>query len=241
MFATNVRRLPVISLLASPPGFALIFCLAEVNARPSASAQGTFFGIGRQLLHLHCTGDGESTVMLESRLGGYDRAGYGWSEPAKEPRTAPTIAAELHRLLVFGSVPPPSIHVGHSFGGLALRLVASLHPNDTAGLVLVDSTHEEQFERISLAGVKNTFQPAPAGGRGNPLYHSEQRRGSLRGDVQSFSAGRPGADHPGRAKPAGSNEARAYIGTPPFDTSGTLYSRSSASIREEFRVSRSSI
>ena len=179
MYVTVARRLPGASIQAWMLAIAFITGLDDVDARPLASAPGMYIGTGSHQLHLHCTGDGGPSVVLESGLGGnsldwsrvqplvarftrvcsYDRAGYGWSEPATEPRSARQIAAELHSLLVYGSVPPPYVLVGHSFGGLVVRLFASLHPSDTAGMVLVDSAHEEQFERFKRAGIKKTFLP----------------------------------------------------------------------------------
>ena len=77
----------------------------------------------------------------------YDRANRGGSDPAPRPRTAGDLAADLHALLVNGSVPRPAVLVGHSLGGLIVRLVAYQYPEDVAGLVLVDPLHEDQFER----------------------------------------------------------------------------------------------
>lgn len=179
MYLCVARRLPGISFRATILAVAFVTSFADLYARPLASAPGMYIGIGNHQLHLHCTGEGGPTVILESGLGGnsldwsrvqpsvtrftrvcsYDRAGYGWSDPATEPRTAGQIAAELRRLLVYGSVPPPYVLVGHSFGGLVVRMFASLHPADIAGMVLIDSSHEEQFERFERAGVKRTFLP----------------------------------------------------------------------------------
>jgi len=179
MYVTVARRLPGTSFRAWVLAIAFVTSLADVDARPLASAPGMYIGTGSHQLHLHCTGDGAPSVVLESGLGGnsldwsrvqplvarftrvcsYDRAGYGWSEPGAKPRTARQIAAELYHLLVYGSFPPPYVLVGHSFGGLVVQLFASLHPSDTAGLVLVDSTHEEQFERFERAGIRKTFLP----------------------------------------------------------------------------------
>lgn len=70
-------------------------------------------------LNLNCIGSGHPSVILESglsvssigwinisqeiaksaRVCSYDRAGYGWSESGKEPRTAVQIANELQALL----------------------------------------------------------------------------------------------------------------------------------------------
>ena len=43
---------------------------------------------------------------------------------------------------------PPYVLVGHSFGGLMMRLFAYHHRDEVAGLVLVDSMHEDQFDAI---------------------------------------------------------------------------------------------
>jgi len=91
---------------------------------------------GRQM-HIHVTGEGTPTVVFESGMGAsclswtlvqpqvaqftravsYDRAGHGWSDPARGPRTARQIAQELHTLLDATGVSGPFVLVGHSFGG----------------------------------------------------------------------------------------------------------------------------
>jgi pimeloyl-ACP methyl ester carboxylesterase len=40
----------------------------------------------------------------------------------------------------------PYVLVGHSFGGLLMRLYAHHHRDEVAGLVLVDAMHEDQFD-----------------------------------------------------------------------------------------------
>lgn len=147
-------------------------------ARDAASPPGSLVSVGSHRLHIHCTGEGAPAVIFESGLGGtsldwskvqpavsgftracsYDRAGYGWSEPGPPPRHAARIAAELDRLLVYASVPPPYVLVGHSFGGLAVRAFAARKERRAlAGVVLVDATHEDQFRRMAAAGL-----PVPA-------------------------------------------------------------------------------
>jgi len=51
-------------------------------------------------------------------------------------------AFERHELLVSAKVPGPLVLVGHSIGGLLVRLYAERYPPDVVGLVLVDPTHE---------------------------------------------------------------------------------------------------
>jgi pimeloyl-ACP methyl ester carboxylesterase len=39
--------------------------------------------------------------------------------------------------------------VGHSFGGFNVRVFAALHPTDVVGMVLVDSSREDQEQRLT--------------------------------------------------------------------------------------------
>ncbi|MGH9174506.1 MAG: alpha/beta fold hydrolase, partial [Vicinamibacterales bacterium] len=58
------------------------------------------------------------------------------------------------------AVPAPFVLVGHSTGGLIVRLYANSHPGEVAGLVLVDSSHEDQFERFAImmaGGARGTY------------------------------------------------------------------------------------
>ncbi len=125
--------------------------------------------IGGHRLHLWCQGEGTPVVVFDSALGAsslswslvvdgvaavtracrYDRAGFGWSERGPLPRTAGRIADELHDLLRLAGVPVPRLLVGHSYGGLVMRLLASRHPHDVAGLVLIEPAHPEAWEQPS--------------------------------------------------------------------------------------------
>jgi alpha/beta hydrolase fold len=59
-----------------------------------------------------------------------------------QPRTAAAAVAELHALLRAAHLPGPYVLVGHSLGGMFVRLYASTYPDEVAGLVLVDATYE---------------------------------------------------------------------------------------------------
>ena len=72
----------------------------------------------------------------------YDRAGTGWSEQVRLPRTAAAVTDELHQLLT-GLGIGRAVFVGHSLGGLYARHYAHRFPDDTAGLVLLDPAHED--------------------------------------------------------------------------------------------------
>jgi pimeloyl-ACP methyl ester carboxylesterase len=86
-------------------------------------------------------------VASFTRVCSYDRAGYGWSDPSPLSRTAADIVTELHTLLARAGVAGPYVLVGHSFGGLTIRLYAATYPREVVGLVLVDAMHEDQFVR----------------------------------------------------------------------------------------------
>jgi pimeloyl-ACP methyl ester carboxylesterase len=142
--------------------------------------------VGDHELHIDCVGQGSPTVVLEAALGNasahwvrvqqevsevtrvcaYDRAGMGWSEGGPEPRDAARVTGELHALLEGAGVEGPYVMVGHSFGGLYARAYAARYPDETAGVVLVDSSHLDQFERLpdgpeNYAQARRLFAVAP--------------------------------------------------------------------------------
>jgi len=124
--------------------------------------------VGAVALHLHCIGDGAPPVVIDAGLGlggaawldvqravaettrtcVYDRAGIGYSSrPAELPHTNDTMARELHELLLRAGLVGPFVLVGHSMGGVNVRLYADQHPTEVAGMVLVDAMNSEQVER----------------------------------------------------------------------------------------------
>ena len=58
------------------------------------------------------------------------------------------IAEELHALLRNAGVAPPFVLVGHSMGGLDVLMYASLYRTEVVGMVLVDSSHPDQYRRL---------------------------------------------------------------------------------------------
>jgi pimeloyl-ACP methyl ester carboxylesterase len=70
------------------------------------------------------------------------------SDPVPQPRTAQDLVRDLHALLHVAAVPGPYVLVGHSLGGVVVRLYASAYPDEVAGLVLVDASHEQQWEQL---------------------------------------------------------------------------------------------
>jgi pimeloyl-ACP methyl ester carboxylesterase len=127
---------------------------------------GCLVRVNKGRMHIYVTGEGTPTVVFESGMGAsclswtlvqpqvgqftravsYDRAGHGWSDPAREPRSARQIAHELHTLLGATGVSGPYVLVGHSFGGYVNRAFAHLYRNEVVGMVLVDSVHPAEWE-----------------------------------------------------------------------------------------------
>jgi pimeloyl-ACP methyl ester carboxylesterase len=87
----------------------------------------------------------QNAVARYARTVVYERAGLGRSSLGAEPRSAEVIARELHELLEVTGQTPPYVLVGHSYGGLLVRVFAHLYPVETAGLVLVDPATEGMY------------------------------------------------------------------------------------------------
>jgi pimeloyl-ACP methyl ester carboxylesterase len=140
-----------------------------VRDRRRFPAPGLLVNVDGQQMHLQVRGpdiDGP-TVVLDAGMGSfspnwhwvqvelaptvksvaYDRAGLGWSRPSRRQRDAQTIAMELRDALREAGIEPPYVLAGHSFGGLPVRAFADLYPELTAGLVLVDASHPDQWVR----------------------------------------------------------------------------------------------
>jgi pimeloyl-ACP methyl ester carboxylesterase len=69
----------------------------------------------------------------------------GWSDSSPEPRDAQHIAQELHTLLHNANISGPYVLVGWSFGGLYVREYAGQYGDEVVGLVLLDSSHPDQW------------------------------------------------------------------------------------------------
>ncbi len=124
--------------------------------------------IGGRSLNLLIGGKGSPAVVFEGGFGAgiaswstvqkdvaafaqtvsYDRAGLGQSEVGPKPRSAKQIALELHTALEKAGVKPPYVLVGHSLGGVYVRVFADLYPKEAAGLVLIDPSQEAFDEWI---------------------------------------------------------------------------------------------
>jgi len=143
-----------------------LFQMIGVAQEKAPPIPGKLVDVGGWRLHLNCTGasKGEApTVVLEAgsgdfsfdwtlvqtevarfaRVCSYDRAGRAWSDLGPRPRTMRQVVYELHTALQRAGEKGPYVLVGQSLGGLLIRVYAREYPKEAAGMVLVDSTHED--------------------------------------------------------------------------------------------------
>jgi pimeloyl-ACP methyl ester carboxylesterase len=121
--------------------------------------------IGGRRINLYCTGIGGPAVILmaglsswspvwyktqpeiakRARVCAFDRASYGFSDPATQPQILSDTVNDLHAALKAADVPTPYVLVGHSLGGLEARLFAQRWPQEVAGMVLLDTSPAAEF------------------------------------------------------------------------------------------------
>lgn len=119
----------------------------------------------------HCEGNGDYTIVMEAGMGNWslfyqpvfqklkkntrvciiDRAGYAMDSISSNPRDAKTIAFEIEKALKQFGITDNIILVGHSLGGLHVRVYQSLFPDKVKGMILLESAHPNQFNRLPQA------------------------------------------------------------------------------------------
>src|SRR5690625_4935126 len=124
---------------------------------------GSVYNVEERHLLLDCSGTGSPTVVFLPAAGMvgldylnihskvskrttsviYDRAGTGWSDQVKLPRSALEVTDELRSLLHAAGVPAPYLFVGHSLGGIYARRYAQRFPDEVAGMLLLEPPHED--------------------------------------------------------------------------------------------------
>ena len=120
-------------------------------------------------------------VASFTRVCAYDRPGTATvtddalllsrSDPAPMPRTVQASVDDLHTALQGANIPGPYVLVGHSYGGMLVRLYASTYPDEVAGLVLVDAFSEglkAQMTPEQWNAYDAIFQPVPEALAGYP-------------------------------------------------------------------------
>jgi pimeloyl-ACP methyl ester carboxylesterase len=142
------------------------------------SQADTYVDIGGYRLAAHCIGAGSPTVILESGAGSssgswrrvqpdvsrftrvcsYDRAGLAFSDNRLDRSIeGGFVADELHKLIAGLGLKPPFVFAGASIGGIYTRLYDERYPGEAAGMVFVDSSHEDQFARFDAEDTVQHF------------------------------------------------------------------------------------
>ena len=175
MAATRITVKAVVRCLAAASALVAVASAGHAAAVDDADLRDAPYIQAHQLvdvdhgrrLDLYCVGEGSPVVVFDAGLGGdasswdsiqaavgqhtracaYDRAGLGFSDPATRPNDSANAVDDLQRLLSAVGIKPPYILVGHSAGGMNMRLFAFEHPAEVAGMVLVDPSHEDQEQR----------------------------------------------------------------------------------------------
>jgi len=179
------------SSLALVALFICFFSALAAAEKSTPTPPGKMVDLGGHHLHVNCSGAGSPVVVVEAGLGDfsfdwalvqsrvakytrictYDRAGYAWSDPGPKPRTFAQLNLELHDALRDLGEKGPFVLVGHSYGGPVMINFASAYPQDTAGLVLVDSAHEGM--RVGVGGKQTIRLGENAQHREIPPPHEE--------------------------------------------------------------------
>lgn len=166
----NMRKL-FVAVLATALSHA---CIAESGTNPPVitdpvyTAPVRLVDIGNgQRLNLHCLGAGSPAVIFDAGMGdstiswalvqravskktqacSFDRAGLGFSDAAIRPSTSRNQSEDLHALLKTAQIRPPYVLVAHSLAGMNARVYADMYPDQVAGMVLVEASHEDQSVR----------------------------------------------------------------------------------------------
>jgi pimeloyl-ACP methyl ester carboxylesterase len=140
--------------------------VAEASSSNPAPA-GRAYLVNGHRLYLNCVGAGTPTVVLfnglgertpswawvqrsllsETRVCAFDRAGQGWSGAAPGRQDGHELASDLHGLLqVVANIPGPYVLAGHSVGGTYALVYAAQYPQQVAGVALIDSATPYQFD-----------------------------------------------------------------------------------------------
>lgn len=148
--------------------------LAHAAALPASEAFAKphqRIDIGGRHINLFCAGTGSTTVIFDGPAGDagwawfkvqpevarhtractYDRAGFGFSDPAPRPNTSENAAEDLHKALSVAGIKPPYLLVGNSLGGSNVQVYTYRYPGEVKGLVLVEPQSEDETTRSNKA------------------------------------------------------------------------------------------
>jgi pimeloyl-ACP methyl ester carboxylesterase len=187
----------------------LSFSRAERTGDSTTSLKLQKVNVDGHALNLLIGGQGSPAVILEGGFGAgiaswstiqkdvaaftqtvsYDRAGLGQSEAGPKPRSAKQIASELHTALQNAGIKPPYVLVGHSLGGIFVRVFADLYPTEVKGMVLIDpsqeafeewtKTHPSPNAKNERAQMEKASEGVRAEGEAVPLDYAQARASKI--------------------------------------------------------------
>lgn len=124
---------------------------------------------GGRAINLTCAGQGSPVVILtagagdwsehwqrvqgpvaqRTRVCAWDRAGFGYSDASSVPQSAAAMEDDLEQALSGAHISAPYLLVAHSAGSYETLLFADRHPEEIAGMVLVDPSLPAMTRRIA--------------------------------------------------------------------------------------------
>ena len=156
--------------------------MVPLDSAPTA-VEG-LFDVGGHKLYLRCEGSGSPTVIYlhgiivtrggsqssglipgyirdRARICIYDRTNVGFSDKVPGPLTGTDAVRDLHRLLQAAHIRGPFVLLGASFGGLVATMYAATYPEDVTGMVLMDPSLPDEFNKIDarFLPVNERLQP----------------------------------------------------------------------------------
>jgi pimeloyl-ACP methyl ester carboxylesterase len=152
-------------------GLMSVFAVCLLSVVFAASAEHRMISIGDRRLSIDCNGEPQHSPTIVLIAGGgrtakdwarvqpavssfarvcsYDRAGFGESDKVTaKVQPVEEVVDDLQALLKASGEKGPYILVPHSIAGIYARRFVTKYPGETAGLVFVDSSHEEQSLRL---------------------------------------------------------------------------------------------
>lgn len=149
---------------------------AESQSSPASQPSGALIQLSDgHHMFLECSGDQDAapTVILANgrglgaanswalvqqkvsssiRVCSYDALGAGRSDKVQESRSIDQVASDMDALFKAAHLRKPYVLVGASAGGVLIRRYQQQHTSEVAGLVFVDSSHEEmQWRDAAIA------------------------------------------------------------------------------------------
>jgi pimeloyl-ACP methyl ester carboxylesterase len=171
------------AVLALPLAAALAVSTAAIATAAEPALADRIVDVDGAALHIRCGGErapGAPLVVLEAGAGNgadtwsnvqpsiasfarvcaYDRPTLVRGSPTRPPTPSPTaVVVTVDRLLAAAGEPPPYVLAGHSYGGMIVRLFAARFPNRVVGMILIDSSHEDQTRRFAALDPSRSGPP----------------------------------------------------------------------------------